>query len=118
MSQKAIGLFVVALAASVLAGCNQNSQQKSSEHQFVGGGGGGGGRHGIRKICAAEIEKYCANEDRKKRCLRENMDKLGDACKEALAKHRGGRNNNGNGGNNNNGNGGNNNNNNNDDDND
>lgn len=38
----------------------------------------------LRTVCADEIQKYCANDPRKRRCLRDNMDKLGDACKTAV----------------------------------
>ena len=47
-----------------------------------------GGR-GIRKLCADDIAKYCQNEDRKKRCLRQNMDKLSADCKAAIEAARG-----------------------------
>lgn len=50
----------------------------------------GGARVRLRAACADDIQKYCANADKKRRCLRENMDKLSDACKTALAQ-RGGR---------------------------
>jgi len=50
-----------------------------------------GGR-GLRKICADDIAKYCQNEDRKRRCLKQNLDKLGADCKAAVEAARGGRN--------------------------
>ena len=40
--------------------------------------------------CADDIQKYCANADRKRRCLRDNIDKLSDTCKAAVGQ-RGGR---------------------------
>lgn len=53
---------------------DQEQQQAGQQHPGV---------H-IRKACADEISKYCQTADRKKRCLRENMDKLGAECKAAL----------------------------------
>jgi hypothetical protein len=79
------GLIFVSGAVS---GCNQNQQQKNAtQGQFRHGG-----RHGLRSVCADDIQKYCANEDRVGRCLRQNMDKLSDACKTALAERHGHRN--------------------------
>lgn len=90
MLRKAIGLAAVLLAAGMISGCNQNQQksteQKSAQQEFVRGG------HWLRKACGDDITKYCANADRKKRCLKENIDKLSDTCKTALAQHRGGHN--------------------------
>lgn len=54
----------------------------------------GGGGHHLRRICADDIAKYCQNEDRKRRCLKENMDKLSADCKAAVQALRGGRNHN------------------------
>jgi hypothetical protein len=55
------------------------------------------GHQRLRVVCADDIQKYCANADRKRRCLRDNIDKLSDACKTALSQ-RGGRKANDNGG--------------------
>jgi cytochrome c556 len=38
----------------------------------------------FRSACASDIQKYCANDPRKRRCLKDNLDKLGDACKTAM----------------------------------
>ena len=88
MLRKAIGLAAVLVAAGMISGCNQN-QQKAPE-QKTAQEVGGGGHHGLRKACADDIAKYCANEDRKKRCLKNNIDKLSDACKAALVQGGGG----------------------------
>jgi len=81
----------VLLAAGMISGCNQNQQknaeQKNATQEFTGGG-----HNGLRKVCADDIQKYCANEQRPRRCLRDNMDKLSDACKTFMAEHHGGRN--------------------------
>ena len=41
------------------------------------------GRGGLRRVCADEIQKYCANEPKMRRCLRQNRDQLGATCKAA-----------------------------------
>ena len=46
--------------------------------------GGGGRRPGIGRACAEELAKFCATDDRKFRCLKDNLDRLGDACKAAV----------------------------------
>ena len=69
----------------LVAGCQKQNNSQATHEKF------GGGRHqGLRTACADEIQKYCANEDRKRRCLRNNMDKLSDTCKAAVGQ-RGGR---------------------------
>ena len=62
------------------AGCQKqtNSSQPVQEKMA------GGRHHGLRAACADDIQKYCVNADRKRRCLRENMDKLSDSCKAAV----------------------------------
>jgi hypothetical protein len=69
------------MVAAFVAGCNQqkNANEKSAR----------GGHHGMRTVCAADIQKYCADEPRKRRCLRDNIDKLSGDCKAALGQHRG-----------------------------
>ena len=89
----------IVLLSGLLAGCNQNRQQKNTSQVELARGG----HHGLRAACADDIQKYCANEQRPRRCLRDNMDKLSDTCKAALAQQRGHRNNGG--GDNNGGNG-------------
>lgn len=53
----------------------------------------GEGRHGgrLRAVCADDISKYCQNADRPRRCLRDNLDKLGAGCKAFLEAHPGGK---------------------------
>jgi hypothetical protein len=96
MSRKAIGLAAVLLAAGMISGCNQNqhknaeqknAEQKPAQQELVRGG-----HRGLRKACADDIQKFCANEDRKKRCLKDHMDQLSDTCKAAVEKKGGGRN--------------------------
>ncbi|MGH6877471.1 MAG: hypothetical protein ACREHV_08860 [Rhizomicrobium sp.] len=70
----------IALLAALLAGCNQ---QHNSQNRARGGG------HGLRMACAADIQKFCANDQRKRRCLKDNVDKLSDSCKAALERRGG-----------------------------
>lgn len=72
---------VLVLAVVLVAGCNQ---QKNANEKFARGG-----HHGLRTACAADIQKYCADEPRKRRCLRDNVDKLSDTCKAALTERQG-----------------------------
>ena len=89
MLRKAIGLAAVLAAAGMISGCNQNqhknTEQKSTEQEFERGG-----HHGLRKVCADDIQKFCANEDRKRRCLKDHIDQLSDSCKAAVAQRGGG----------------------------
>lgn len=85
----------------LLAGCeqrnkqqnHQNSTQATQATQATQGtqqpATGGGNRVRLRVVCADDIQKYCADAQRKRRCLRENIDKLSDTCKAALAQHGG-----------------------------
>jgi hypothetical protein len=78
--------IILSVAILGLAACHprehhDQTQQESGQNQ--GAARHPGGLH-IRKACADEIAKYCQNADRKKRCLRENVDKLGTQCKTAL----------------------------------
>lgn len=64
------------LVLASVAACNQ---QKNSQEKFAGDG-----HSRLSTACGAEIQKYCADEPRKRRCLRQNADKLSDSCKAAL----------------------------------
>jgi hypothetical protein len=94
--------LVVAGFALLTVACNpkhQNGQQQSAKtnagttEQAAPENG-----PGLRVACADEIQKYCASDPRKRRCLRENMDKLGDTCKTAVNAPRTGGNGRGGGG--------------------
>ena len=94
------GIFATRAAALLLvpvffvAACEKqnNSKQNNSkqnnaqatQEQFAGGG-----HQRVRVICADDIQKYCANAEKKRRCLRDNMDKLSEPCKTALAGRKG-----------------------------
>lgn len=81
----AMRLIAVSLFAA-LAACGPQKHENKARENFAHGG-----RHGVRVVCAAEIQKFCAQADRPRRCLRQNMDKLSDACKTAVEQRRGGR---------------------------
>ena len=87
-----VRLTAIALFAALAACGPQKHENQAGENQAHENFARGGGHHGIRAVCAADIQKFCAQADRPRRCLKQNIDKLSDACKEAMAKHRGGRN--------------------------
>ena len=73
----------------LVAGCEKPNKQQNAPQATHEKLAGGGGHQKVRAACADDIQKYCANADKKRRCLRENTDKLSDACKAALAERRG-----------------------------
>src|SRR5580693_2094528 len=87
-------VLIVALTGAVAA-CHprnhseQSAQPASNQSGQAGQTEGRHGGHGLRRVCADDIAKYCQNEDRKKRCLRQNMDKLSADCKAAVEAARG-----------------------------
>jgi hypothetical protein len=85
-------IVLIVAVAGVVAACHprehseraaQTGQPGQTEERHGRGG------HGIRKICADDIAKFCENADKKKRCLKENLDKLTAACKEAVENGKG-----------------------------
>lgn len=86
-------VLLLLFPAMLVAGCEQQKKQQNQQRnnaqaaheQFAGGG-----RMRLRTVCADDIQKYCATADKKRRCLRENIDKLSDTCKAAVGQ-RGGR---------------------------
>jgi hypothetical protein len=80
--------FVAAMAVAVAA-CgprgnrhdqNNNQPNQSMSQDF------GGKHHGgkLRRICANDIQKLCSGQQKVRRCLRDNSDKLEPACNTAL----------------------------------
>jgi hypothetical protein len=63
---------------------HDNAQQQNANSSASPNAGTFENGSGIRVACADEIEKYCANDQRKRRCLRDNIDKLGSTCKTAV----------------------------------
>ena|SRR5947209_1010904 len=74
----------------LVSGCEKPNKQQNNPPENHEKLAGAGRHHGLRAVCADDIQKYCANAEKKRRCLRDNTDKLSDACKAALAE-RGGR---------------------------
>ena len=87
-------VLIVTLAGAVAA-CHprnhteQSTQPGSNQTPQTGQVEGRHGGHGLRGICADDIAKYCQNEDRKKRCLKQNLDKLTADCRAAVESARG-----------------------------
>ncbi len=66
--------------AGANAGPNANATVIAPPH--------GSGGPGLRHACADDIQKYCANDPKKGRCLRDNYANLEAACKAALDERR------------------------------
>jgi len=91
-------IVLIVAAACVTAACHPRHQAEQSQQTSPAGQVGERHEgHGLRRACANDIAKYCQNEDKKKRCLRENLDKLSADCKAALETMRGHRRGDGNG---------------------
>ena len=77
--QKSTALFVSLLCLTVIA-CKPRS-----------GGGemrGEGGHGGLRRACSADLEKFCAADQKgrdRRLCLQSHLDQLSEDCKAALA---------------------------------
>ena len=87
--------FLVCAAAGFIVACGPQNPSGTQKNAASGGqsmmgegngmrGHGGGHGRGLRRICADEIQKYCADDQRKRRCLKNNFDKLGESCKAAV----------------------------------
>ncbi len=76
VSPNSAQLAAITLLAALAAGCGP----QNNHHEPVARAGG----HGLRAVCADDIQKFCANDQRKRRCLRDNIDKLSGPCKAAL----------------------------------
>jgi hypothetical protein len=46
----------------------------------------GSGKNAYKTVCKDDIAKFCANETKARRCLKQNLDKLSDTCKTAMGK--------------------------------
>jgi hypothetical protein len=71
------------LAVVPLAACNQQQNKAPVVHERGAGGGG----HGLRKACAADLEKFCAGQERgreRRECLQSHLDQLSSDCKAAV----------------------------------
>jgi uncharacterized lipoprotein YajG len=89
------GIFATRAAVLLLvpvflvAACEKQNNSKQNNAQATHEQSAGGGHQRVRVVCADDIQKYCANAEKKRRCLRENMDKLSEPCKTALAERKG-----------------------------
>ena len=85
---RALQLVTVLSLALVAMSCNprhhDSRQQQNANTSTTANGGATENVPDFRSTCGDEIQKYCASDPRKRRCLRDNMDKLGDACKAAV----------------------------------
>jgi hypothetical protein len=75
-------IIVLAALLPLLAACKPQDNNTSTNV--------GTGKNDFRTVCKDDIAKYCANESKERRCLKQNVDKLSDACKTAIKKKRGG----------------------------
>jgi hypothetical protein len=81
-------LFVVSMA-SLIAACgphgHRNNGQNTVQNQNVSAQNNGfrqGG--GLRRVCAADIQKFCNGQDKLRKCLRDVSGQLQPDCKTAL----------------------------------
>jgi hypothetical protein len=88
---KSVLALVLVLGCVPLASCNQQrTANKEGVHEHERGGHGGGG---LRRVCAADLDKYCAGQERgraRRDCLQTHLDQLSADCKAAV-QERGGR---------------------------
>lgn len=79
---KSVLALVLVLGCVPLAACNQQrTANKEAVHQRGGHGGG------LRRVCAADMNKYCAGQDRgraRRDCLQSHIDQLSADCKAAV----------------------------------
>lgn len=87
MKANSILRLIAVTTFTALAACGPQKHENHARENLERGGG----RHQFREACAADIQKFCANEDRKRRCLKQNEDKLSEGCKAALGQRHGGR---------------------------
>jgi hypothetical protein len=94
-------ILLVTLLCLAATGCDRH-QMREELRQHAGrheggregrhGGEAGGamraGGHGIRRVCAADLEKFCASDQTgrdRRQCLDAHKDQLAADCKTALA---------------------------------
>ncbi len=82
MNKSVVALLLV-LTAVPLASCNQQrTANKEAVHER-----GRGGHGGLRRVCSADLDKYCAGQDRgraRRDCLQTHLDQLSADCKAAV----------------------------------
>ena len=82
MNKSVLALLLI-LGCVPLASCNQQrTAHKEAVHERARGGHGG-----LRRACAADLDKYCAGQDRgraRRDCLQSHADQLSADCKAAV----------------------------------
>jgi hypothetical protein len=84
-------LFVVSMAA-LIAACGprgaKNNVQTNPQNQSMSSQNQGFHHRGgkLRRICAADIQKFCNGQNKIRKCLRNISDQLQPDCKTALEK--------------------------------
>ena len=91
MNKSVLALLLV-LGCVPLASCNQQrTAHREAVHERDRGDRG---RHGgLRRVCAADMDKYCSGQNRgraRRDCLQSHVDQLSADCKAAV-QQRGGR---------------------------
>jgi hypothetical protein len=76
-------LFAVVLCLPVLA-CKPQNNNTSNTTTATGTPTETGEPVRLGRACKEDIQKYCATAPKRRRCLRDNMDKLSADCKSAL----------------------------------
>lgn len=88
---KTLPLLIAALMSVAIAGCERHPGQaermgaRAVGHGMRGERGGGHG--GLRRACEADIEQFCAADQKgrdRRECLQSHMDKLSADCKTAI----------------------------------
>ena len=69
---------ILALLGGPLAACGPQNNQSAKVAAPAG-------RQEFRTACAGDLQKFCSGEQKKRRCLQDNLDKVSDSCKSALA---------------------------------
>jgi hypothetical protein len=92
----AVRLVAVVAVAFVAMSCQPHRHDHDAQQQNSNSAAAATGSTGMaetnsdfRSACADDMQKYCASDPRKRRCLRDNMDKLSDSCKTAVNAPRG-----------------------------
>jgi hypothetical protein len=90
---KTFPLLLAALMCLGIAGCERHGGQaermgaRAVGHGMRGERGERGGHGGIRRACEADIEQFCAADQKgrdRRECLQSHMDKLSADCKAAI----------------------------------
>jgi hypothetical protein len=78
--------LALVLLSVPISSCNQQTNRHAGVHERGEGREARGGR-GLRKACGADLQKYCASQERgreRRDCLQSHVDQLSADCKAAL----------------------------------